>query len=95
MLQLVREAKGVHPLVILVRTGGPRSPERLESIRSTWGRGVPDHQLTLFDPHDREECDKLCGDNYGRGLTCLDASAYIKLMNRTDWKWLLAVDDDT
>jgi len=41
-----------------------------------------------------EECKKKYGDNHWAGLTCLEAVAHLKLMDRQDWLWLLVVDDD-
>lgn len=42
-----------------------------------------------------EGCRQRWGDNHWEGLTCLEANAHVEIMNRTDFTWLLVVDDDT
>eukprot|EP00930_Biecheleria_cincta_P045042 TRINITY_DN31043_c0_g1_i1.p1 TRINITY_DN31043_c0_g1~~TRINITY_DN31043_c0_g1_i1.p1 ORF type:complete len:329 (+),score=48.42 TRINITY_DN31043_c0_g1_i1:56-988(+) len=80
-------------LSVLLRTGGPNSPERLRSIETTWARDLEKGSLTLLQPD--EECKSKYGDNHWKGLTCLEAKNHLRLMNRTDFEWLLVVDDDT
>jgi len=80
-------------LLVLMRNGGPSSPKRLQSVASTWGQDLEEGSLTLLESND--ECETKFGDNHQEGLTCLEAKAHLKLMNRTDFDWLLVVDDDT
>jgi len=79
-------------LLVLMRTGGPKSLARVESIRKTWAKDLEEGSLTLLqkDPM----CTKMYGDNHWMGLTCLEAKNELALMNRTDYDWLLVVDDD-
>jgi len=95
-LQPIEQASAVghHKLLaVLLRTGGPKSKARVESIRRTWARDLEGGSLTLLAPD--PWCKAKYGDNHGFGLTCLEAKAHLQLMNRTDWDWLLVVDDDT
>lgn len=80
-------------LAVLMRTGGPQSLSRVASIRSTWGNDLEDGSLVLLPPD--PWCNSTYGDNHWRGLTCLEAKGHLHMMNRTDWDWLLVVDDDT
>lgn len=80
-------------LAVLMRTGGPQSAQRLESIRKTWARDLEDGALILLQPD--AGCKAQFGDNHWQGLTCLEAKNHVQLMNRTDFEWLLVVDDDT
>lgn len=80
-------------LAILMRTGGPNSHERLKSVNRTWAQDLEDGSLFLLPPD--AECVAKYGNNHGMGLTCLEAKAHLKLMSRTDFDWLLIVDDDT
>lgn len=79
-------------LAVLVRTGGPHSEERIQSIRETWAQDLENGALTLFQPVPM--CQRLYGDNHWQGLTCLEAKNHLHLMNRTDFDWVLVVDDD-
>jgi len=40
------------------------------------------------------ECKRKYGDNHERGLTCLEAKAELELMKRTDFDWVMVIDDD-
>lgn len=80
-------------LAVLMRTGGPNSSSRVDSIKKTWARDLEDGALTLLQPN--EMCKSKYGDNHWKGLTCLEAKNHLILMNRTDFDWLLVVDDDT
>lgn len=92
--RIVRSQKPMKKLLsVLLRTGGPDSPKRLRSIESTWGRDLEEGSLTLLQPD--EECKGKYGDNHWKGLTCLEAKNHLRLMNRTDFEWLLVADDDT
>lgn len=44
-----------------------------------------------------ERCHRKYGDNHWEGLTCLEATNHIEIMNSTltNFTWLLIVDDDT
>lgn len=79
-------------VTFLVRTGGPESQRRLSAIRSTWGKHLPKRSLQLLAPD--SFCNKTYGDNHGPGLTCLEAVAELKIMQRKDFDWLVVVDDD-
>ena len=84
---------GHHTLIILLRTGAKTSATRRESIKKTWASGLADNQLKIMGAN--EGCRQKWGDNHERGLTCLEANAHTEIMNRTDFSWLLVVDDDT
>lgn len=79
-------------LAILMRTGGLKSSSRIESIRKTWANDLEDGALALLQPD--SECKSIYGDNHDKGLTCLEAKHHLHFMNRTDFDWLLVVDDD-
>lgn len=88
------EARETHKLLaVLMRNGGPSSQKRVQSIRSTWAQDLEEGSLILLEAD--AGCEAQYGDNHGMGLTCLEAKAHLKLMNRTDFDWLLVVDDDT
>lgn len=89
-----RSAKAEHIfLLVLMRTGKKNvSSQRVGSIRETWGRDLEEGALTLFQ--EESECKARFGDNHWKGLTCLEAKAHLRLMNRTDFDWVLVVDDD-
>jgi len=80
------------PILVLIRTGGPDSVERMQSVRSTWAKDFPKDAIIPFAPD--ADCEAKYGNNHQQGLTCLEAKHHLKLMNRTDWTWLLVVDDD-
>lgn len=83
-----------HDLVILLRTGLANSTSRVESIKKTWASGLGG-SITIM--HANERCRRKYGDNHWEGLTCLEASMHVEIMNQTDYtfSWLLVVDDDT
>jgi len=88
-----REEPAKHKsLLVLMRVGSEESPKRVESIKKTWAKDLEDGALTLLQKD--ETCVKLYGDNHWKGLTCLEAANHLRLMNRTDFDWLLVVDDD-
>lgn len=94
LLAGARRLTGQKPfLAVLLRTGGPSSPSRLESIRKTWGKDLEEN--SMFKLEDDDSCKSRYGDNHGQGLSCLEAMNHLKMMNRSDFEWLLVVDDDT
>ena len=92
-LPAVQPQDAHHTLMILLRTGANTSAIRRESIKKTWASGLADNQLKVLGGH--EGCRQKWGDNHWWGLTCLEANAHTEIMNRTDFSWLLVVDDDT
>jgi len=94
-LRALRGGEAAEPhksLLVLMRTGGPKSPARVDSIKKTWATYLEEGSLTLLqqDPM----CTSLYGDNHWKGLTCAEAQNELTIMNRTDYDWLLVVDDD-
>jgi len=81
-----------HELLVLLRSGRNVSGARLASIRDTWASGLSADQLEVMKGD--EGCARMYGDNHWEGLTCLEASMHVRIMNRTDFSWLLVVDDD-
>jgi len=79
-------------LLVLMRTGGSWSKTRFQNVMRTWGQDLEPGSLVLLERN--LDCKMKFGENHGRGLTCLEAKADLKLMNRTDYDWLLVVDDD-
>ncbi|KAK1743661.1 hypothetical protein QTG54_005258 [Skeletonema marinoi] len=84
-----------HKLLILLRTGSSNSTSRVQSIKQTWASGLADGQLRIMEGNER--CLRKYGDNHWEGLTCLEATNHIEIMNSTltNFTWLLIVDDDT
>jgi len=78
-------------MLTLMRTGRPGGA-RVRSIRETWAQDLERDSLVVMEPDDF--CKQRYGDNHGKGLTCLEAQMHLKIMNRTDWQWVLVVDDD-
>ena len=81
-----------HELLVLLRSGRNVSSSRLDSIRDTWASSLSPEQLEIM--RGDEGCARMYGDNHWEGLTCLEASMHVQIMNRTDFTWLLVVDDD-
>mmetsp|Transcript_3417 Transcript_3417/g.6107 ORF Transcript_3417/g.6107 Transcript_3417/m.6107 type:complete len:665 (-) Transcript_3417:216-2210(-) len=86
-------------LVVLMRAGGPHSGSRLTAVNQTWARGFiqgPQSKVVTFldNPEAAQECRSAYGDNHAFGLTCLEAKNELSLLNRTDFKWVLIIDDD-
>jgi len=79
-------------LAVLLRTGGPNSTARLDSINKTWGADL--EKGALMTMQSNAHCKEKYGDNHWQGLTCLEAMSDLTAMNRTDFEWLLVVDDD-
>jgi len=48
----------------------------------------------LVTMQSNQHCKEKYGDNHQKGLTCLEAANELQLMNRTDFDWLMVVDDD-
>jgi len=84
-----------HKLLILLRTGSSNSTSHVQSIKQTWASGLADGQLRIMEGNER--CLQKYGDNHWEGLTCLEATNHIEIMNSTltNFTWLLIVDDDT
>jgi len=84
-----------HKLLILLRTGSSNSTSRVLSINQTWASRLADGQLRIMEGNER--CHRKYGDNHWKGLTCLEATNHIQIMNdtQTNFTWLLIVDDDT
>jgi len=85
-------SKAHKQMLVLMRTGGPHSKSRLQNVRRTWAQDLEPGSLVLLEGNG--DCKAKYGDNHALGLTCLEAKADLKLMNRTDFDWLLVVDDD-
>jgi len=79
-------------LAVLVRTGGPQSESRMKSVTETWGGDIEKGKFVTMQSN--QHCKEKYGDNHQKGLTCLEAASDLQLMNRTDFDWLLVVDDD-
>jgi len=91
-LSYSRRSSGNTFLAVLLRTGGPNTTARLESVNKTWGADLEQGSLLTLQPD--ASCKEKYGDNHWQGLTCLEAMGDLAMMNRTDFEWLLVVDDD-